>query len=50
MTDKNDPIRIEADDARGAHTTGYMRYVLGIGLFLAVVAMSIVWLVPVLFG
>lgn len=50
MTDDNKAIHIEDDDARGAHTTGVMRYVLGIGLFIAIIAMSAVWIVPALWG
>jgi len=50
MSDQNEPIHIEDDDARAGHTTGYMHYVLGIGLLIAVVAMSIVWIVPALYG
>ncbi|MEM7781192.1 MAG: hypothetical protein AAF697_12450 [Pseudomonadota bacterium] len=48
--DENGAIHIEDDDARGAHTTGHMRYVLGIGLGLAVVFMSLVWIVPALYA
>lgn len=50
MTDNNEEIRIEDDDARAAHTTGAMRYVLGIGLLIAIIAMSIVWIVPAIWG
>ena len=50
MTDNNEPIHIEDDDARGAQPTGYMRYVLGIGLLLAIIAMSLIWIIPALYG
>lgn len=50
MTDQNDEIHIEDDDARAAHTTGHMRYVLGIGLLIAIIAMSLVWILPTLYG
>lgn len=50
MTEKDEAIHIEDDDARGAQTTGYMRYVLAIGLLIAVVAMSMVWIIPALYG
>ena len=50
MSDNNEEIHIEDDDARAAHTTGHMRYVLGIGLFLAIILMSAVWIVPALWG
>ncbi len=50
MSEENEAIHIEDDDARAAHTTGYMRYVLGIGLLLAIIAMSAVWIFPALYG
>ena len=50
MTDQDEAIHIEDDEARGAHTSGHMRYVLGIGLFLAIILMSAVWIVPALWG
>lgn len=50
MTEKDEAIHIEDDDARAASTTGYMRYVLAIGLLIAVIAMSLVWIVPALYG
>lgn len=48
--DEEGRIHIEDDDARGAHTTGRMRWVLGIGLLVAVVAMSLIWIVPAIYG
>lgn len=48
--DKDGRIHIEDDDARGAHTTGHMRWVLGIGLVVAVIAMSLIWILPALYG
>jgi len=50
MADQNEEIHIEDDDARAAHTTGHMRYVLGIGLFIAIIAMSAIWIIPALYG
>jgi hypothetical protein len=50
MTDPNDPIHIDDEDARGAQTTGYMRYVLAFSLLLAVAAMSLIWIIPALYG
>ena len=50
VKDQDGAIHIEDDDARGAHTTGHMRYVLGIGLFIAIAAMSLIWIVPALYG
>ncbi len=49
-SDQDGAIHIEDDDARGAHTTGHMRYVLGIGLFIAIAAMSLIWIIPALYG
>ncbi|GMN03110.1 hypothetical protein [Erythrobacter sp. MTPC3] len=43
-------VHIEDDDARAASTPGIMRYVLGISLLLAVIAMTIVWIVPAISG
>ncbi len=50
MADNKDEIHIEDDDARAAHTTGHMRYVLGIGLLLAIIAMTVIWVIPALSG
>ena len=50
MSEHDEAIHIEDDDARGAHTTGHMRYVLGIGLAAAVIAMSLIWIIPALYG
>ncbi|MBV7258022.1 hypothetical protein [Erythrobacter crassostreae] len=50
MADNNEEIHIEDDDARAAHTTGHMRYVLGIGLLIAIIAMSAIWIVPAIWG
>ena len=49
MDDQDDQaIHIEDDDATGAVQTGAMRWVLAIGLLLAIVVMSLVWIVPAL--
>ncbi len=50
MTEQDEGIHIEDDDARAASTPGILRYVLGISLFLAIVAMSLVWILPALYG
>ena len=50
MSEHDEAIHIADDDARGAHTTGHMRYVLGIGLAAAVIAMSLIWIIPALYG
>ena len=46
--DKDGQIHIEDDDARAAETTGHMRYVLGIGLLIAIIAMTVIWVIPAL--
>ena len=47
-TDPDGEIHIEDDDAMAAVKTGGMRWVLGISLLLAVIAMSAVWIIPAL--
>ncbi|MEO5706713.1 MAG: hypothetical protein ABIT10_12425 [Alteraurantiacibacter sp.] len=41
---------IDADDARSGETPHIVRWVLGISLLLAIIAMSVVWLIPTLSG
>ncbi|MCR9179396.1 MAG: hypothetical protein NXH71_04080 [Erythrobacteraceae bacterium] len=48
MTDPKEPVRIEDENARAARTPGTLRYILGISLALAIIAMSLVWIVPAL--
>lgn len=48
--DEDKTIHIEDDDARAASTPGILRYILGISLLLAVIAMSAVWIIPALWG
>jgi len=48
MADDNETIRINADDASGAVSNTGLRYVLGFSLAFAVIAMSLVWIVPAL--
>lgn len=50
MSDQDEAIHIEDDDARAASTPGIVRYVLGISLLLAIILMSAVWIVPALWG
>lgn len=50
MANNQEAIHIEDDDARAASTPGVMRYVLGFGLFFAILAMSAVWIIPALYG
>lgn len=47
-TDKDGRVHIEDDDARAAQTTGHLRWILGIGLVAAIIAMSVVWIIPAL--
>ena len=49
-TDKDGRVHIEDDEARAASTPGILRYILGISLILAIVALSVIWIVPALFG
>lgn len=48
MANPTEETHIEKTDARAGRTTGHMRYVLGIGLVLAIIAMSLVWIIPAL--
>lgn len=48
MADKNETIRINEDAARGAVSNTGLRYVLAISLGFAVIAMSLVWIIPAL--
>jgi len=48
MADEEKEVHIDHDDARAAQTTGVMRYVLGISLLLAIIAMTLVWVIPAL--
>ena len=44
MWRKGDEVHIATDEARGGETNTGMRYVLGIGLALAIVALSAIWI------
>ena len=48
MENRDGRIYIEDDDARGAVTNTGLRWVLAISLLLAVVAMTLVWVIPAL--
>lgn len=48
--EKDNEVHIEDDDARGASAPGIVRYVLAISLLLAVIAMTMVWVVPAIWG
>lgn len=48
MADQDNSIRIDEVAARGAVSNTGLRYVLGFSLGFAVVAMSLVWIIPAL--
>lgn len=48
MIDRNDTIHIDEDAARGAVSNTGLRYVLAFSLAFAVIAMSLVWIIPAL--
>lgn len=50
MSDQDDAIRINDEAARGAVTNTGLRYVLGFSLGFAVIAMSLVWIIPALYN
>ena len=50
MADQNETIRINDEAARGAATNTGLRYVLGFSLAFTVIAMSLVWIIPALWG
>ena len=45
---KNDEIHIDDQRVSGGSKEGVVRWVLGVGLVLAVVAMSLIWIIPAL--
>ena len=47
-SDKDGRVHIDDQDARGGETTGHLRWILGIGLVAAIIAMSVVWIIPAL--
>jgi hypothetical protein len=48
MDQNQHEIHIDANDARAGSTPHIVRWVLGISLTLAIIAMSAVWLIPAL--
>ena len=48
MERRGDEVHIETDEARAGENSGVLRWVLGISLTLAVIAMSAVWIIPAL--
>ena len=48
MENRDGKVHIEDDEARAAVGNTGLRWVLGIGLTLAIIAMTLVWLIPAL--
>ncbi len=46
MEDRDGEFHMETDEARGASTEGVVRWVLGIGLLLAIIGMTLAWVIP----
>jgi hypothetical protein len=44
MERQGDEVHIQTDEARGGSTPNIVRYVLAIGLFLAIAALSLIWI------
>ncbi len=45
MERQGEEVHIQTDDARSGSTPNVVRYVLAIGLFLAVAALSLIWII-----
>jgi hypothetical protein len=50
MQKHGEETHVTATEASGGRPTGHMRWVLGIGLLIAIVAMSAAWIIPAVFG
>ena len=48
MHKEGDEIHVTEEEATGAKGHQHLRYILGISLFLVVIAMSIIWIIPAL--
>jgi len=46
MERQGDEVHIDTNEARGGTTPHIVRWVLGISLVLAIIAMSAVWIIP----
>lgn len=44
MERQGDEVHIQTDEARGGSTPNIVRYVLAIGLLLAIAALSLIWI------
>lgn len=49
MEKHGDQIQLTTEEARAGSTPNVVRWVLGIGLLLAIVAMSLAWIIPSLY-
>lgn len=45
---RNGEIHIDEEDVSGGSKEGVVRWILGVGLLLAIVAMSLIWIIPAL--
>lgn len=50
MERHGDEVELTPTEARGGSTPHIVRYVLGISLVLAIIAMTLVWVIPALTG
>ncbi|WP_209348409.1 hypothetical protein [Pontixanthobacter sp. CEM42] len=50
MHKHGDEVHVNDTEASGGRKTGAMRWVLGVSLLLAIIAMSAVWIIPALFS
>lgn len=50
MHKNGNEIHVSETEASGGRKDGVMRWVLGISLALAVIAMSVVWIIPAITG
>ena len=48
MEDRDGEIHVDTNEARGATSPNILRWMLAIGLLLAIVAMSLAWIIPAL--
>ena len=44
----NGEIHIDEEDVSGGSKEGVVRWILGVGLLLAIIAMSLIWIIPAL--
>ncbi|NCP20166.1 MAG: hypothetical protein GW855_13520 [Erythrobacter sp.] len=48
VDNQNSKIHIDEEDVSGGSKEGVVRWILGVGLVLAIVAMSLIWIIPAL--